>query len=198
MNSPSLPEPFIPAKGGSCSLGDRIWGLARPLQQTHQEKEFKRKGVNWAFSHLLPPLSPASSVLHTHPLPPKPGLQVSGNCSLQGSVDKQADPGWVVAQTTDPRTSSQSCHLPSWAQGTRLEKPVFSLEVNPFLDWKRKSSRNLGPKASLPPMTCRGLSTWPAGTAFPPPNSLLSYLLKKKNPSSGLQGQPSGPHKDRP
>lgn len=57
MNSPSLPEPFIPAKGSSCGLGDRIWGLARAEQQTHQ-KEFKRKGVNWVFSHLLPLLSP--------------------------------------------------------------------------------------------------------------------------------------------
>lgn len=36
---------------------------------------------------------------------------------------------------------------------------------------------NLGSKASLPPLACRGRSTW---SAFPPPNSLLVYLLKKK------------------
>lgn len=38
---------------------------------------------------------------------------------------------------------------------------------------------NLGSKASLPPLACRGRSTW---SAFPPPNSLLVYLLKKKKP----------------
>lgn len=123
---------------------------------------------------LPPPPSPLPSQLRAShpPLPPKPGPQVSGNCSLQGSVDKQAGPGWVVAQTTDPRTSSQGCHLPSWAQGTRLEKPVFSLKVNPFLDCWRRSSMNLRAKVSLPPIAYRGRSTWPAGTAFPPLNSL--------------------------
>lgn len=43
---------------------------------------------------LPPPPSLPSHLRASHPpLPPKPGLQVSGNCSLQGSVDKQADPG---------------------------------------------------------------------------------------------------------
>lgn len=111
------------------------------VEQTHQGRELKRKGLNWVFSpHLLPLPLPATEP-HTPPLPPKPGL-----CSFLGTVvskpvliNRQAR-GGLVAQTTDPRTSSRSWQWPGWAQASSLAEPVFSLEINSFLACLRLSS----------------------------------------------------------
>lgn len=141
MNSPSLPEPFITAKGSSCGLEDRIWGISSGGGADTPGERIKKEGGELGF---LSPPPPSPSCCHqaSHPTPsPKAWpLQVSGNCSLQDCVDKQAGQRWVVTQTTDPRTSSQSWQQQSWASASVWEKPSFSLEINSFLACLRLTS----------------------------------------------------------
>jgi hypothetical protein len=180
MNSPSIPEPFITAKGSSCGLGDRIWGISSGGGADTPGERIKKEGGDWVFSPYLLPLLPLPCHLqasHPNPSPKAWPLQVSGNCSLPGSVDKQAGQGWVVPQTTDPRTSSQSWQKPSWAQGSRLGNPRSPWKLTPSWPAGDTVPGILEPSPLLSSMAFRGHS--PEITKARPSCFLLACLWRK-------------------
>ena len=97
----------------------------------------------------------------------------------------------MVAQTTDPRPSSQGWQQQNWAQASSLGEAQFSLEINSFLACLRLSS-------SLWLTECResGAKVPSAFDGLPKPilpPFLACPLMEKEGNSpnlSKLQGQP--------
>lgn len=126
MNSPSLPEPFITAKGSSCGLGDRIWGINSGAGADTPGGRIRKEGGELGFLSPPPP-SPATTEPHTPPLPPKSDL-----CRFLGTVvsrtvliNRQARGGWWH-KLQIPGLPSQSWQQQSWAQassGKSLSSP---------------------------------------------------------------------------
>ena len=152
------------------------------MEQTHQEKELKRKGVNWVFSPHLLPLPPAATEPHTPPLPPKPGL-----CRFLGTVvpktlliNRQARGGWwhklqIPGLLPGVGRGEAGHRPPVW------EKPSFSLEVNSFLACLRLTSSlwltELLGIWSQGPLCLRGLPGQPPSFLACPPMEKAGTLL---------------------